>query len=258
MLDAAAARSSAIAHRASLIANSVHDGAKFSAAAKAEKAPDTPRERGRRRSAFALGDSGDLKSGPIKDGPGRQHFRHESRSSLVDGLKAMNSAKELPVPGDEVEGEPLALLAALQKRVRMKAAGMAVLASMPRRKTLPAPVGGASLSSDSAQESDAPEAVMPGRKTLPAPAAAAADDDDDAPWQRHVAKDGRTYLYNAATRESKWEAPPAAAAAPSEDEWQQTKDGRGRTYYYNRRTKETSWMLPSSSAQRGEGGELEA
>ena len=137
----------------------------------------------------------------------------------------------------------MALLAALQKRVRMKAAGMAVLASMPRRKTLPAPVGGAGVS-------DEPAPLMPDRKTLPAPET---DDGDDAPWQRHVTKDGRAYLYNASTRESKWE-----AAAPA-DEWQQSTDDRGRVYYYNRRTKETSWTLPPElAAQRGEGGELEA
>ena len=111
----------------------------------------------------------------------------------------------------------MATPSALQRRVRMKAAGMAVLAAMPGRKKLPAPVGGASLSSDSAQEFDA-QTVMPDRKTLPAPG----DESDDGAL------------------------------------WQQTKDDRGRTYYYNRRTKETSWTLPSSSAQRGEGGELEA
>jgi hypothetical protein len=58
-----------------------------SAAQKLGAAPLSERKKGRQRSAFALGDSGDLKSGPVKDGPGRWIASAEERKSEAAALR---------------------------------------------------------------------------------------------------------------------------------------------------------------------------
>jgi hypothetical protein len=88
-----------------------------------------------------------------------------------------------------------------------------------------------------------PETTKPSTSTT---TATTSDGDLPAGWA--PVKDpttGRTYYYNATTRETSWTKPGAAVALPAG--WRTVKDPTsGRTYYYNANTKETSWAFPKA------------
>ncbi|EME26381.1 pre-mRNA-processing factor 4 [Galdieria sulphuraria] len=60
-------------------------------------------------------------------------------------------------------------------------------------------------------------------------------------WKEYKTKDGRTYFFNPATGESRWEKP---ATSGGMEDWIEYRTSDGRPYYYNKRTKVTSWTLP--------------
>lgn len=78
--------------------------------------------------------------------------------------------------------------------------------------------------------------------------------DSDNCWTEHTAPDGRSYYYNAKTRESRWERPeemkPKVAVSEiampvSQCFWAEYKTNEGRTYYYNSVSKESKWDKPA-------------
>lgn len=85
-------------------------------------------------------------------------------------------------------------------------------------------------------------------------------------WAQNTTADGRVYYYHAATRETKWERPKAAAdvsrkrpapdipIAPKGvvDEWREHSTPDGRTYYYNAKTRATTWTKPTPEGTHGE------
>ncbi|GJQ13386.1 hypothetical protein GpartN1_g5177.t1 [Galdieria partita] len=62
-----------------------------------------------------------------------------------------------------------------------------------------------------------------------------------ATWKEYKTKDGRTYYFNPATGESRWEKPTTSGGM---EDWIEYRTSDGRPYYYNKRTKVTSWTLP--------------
>ncbi|KAJ2080958.1 U1 snRNP protein [Coemansia sp. RSA 988] len=65
-------------------------------------------------------------------------------------------------------------------------------------------------------------------------------------WAEYTSPDGRTYYFNRATRETRWEKP-AELQLPQERDsvWKEyVKDGR--QYWYNTETKKSSWTRPES------------
>ena len=67
-------------------------------------------------------------------------------------------------------------------------------------------------------------------------------------WQEARAPDGRTYFYNAVTRETSWQKPkeimtPMERAFASQP-WKEYQTPEGRKYYSNTETKQTVWEIP--------------
>ena len=79
------------------------------------------------------------------------------------------------------------------------------------------------------------------------------DSGRDSPekWTEHKAPDGRTYFYNAASRQSSWEKPDAlktqAERLLSQCPWKEYGSDNGKTYFHNTVTKESVWTIPPVS-----------
>ncbi|KIW36960.1 hypothetical protein, variant 1 [Exophiala oligosperma] len=70
-----------------------------------------------------------------------------------------------------------------------------------------------------------------------------------AQWQEARAPDGRTYYYNAVTKETTWTKPaeimtPLEKALASQP-WKEYSTPEGRKYYYNPESKQTVWEMPA-------------
>lgn len=67
-------------------------------------------------------------------------------------------------------------------------------------------------------------------------------------WSEHKAPDGRTYFYNALTKESRWEKPEELKTLTekllSQCPWKEFKSETGKPYYFNSVTNESSWNRP--------------
>ncbi|XP_017952537.1 pre-mRNA-processing factor 40 homolog A isoform X1 [Xenopus tropicalis] len=67
-------------------------------------------------------------------------------------------------------------------------------------------------------------------------------------WTEHKSPDGRTYYYNAETKQSTWEKPDdmktPAEQLLSKCPWKEFKSDSGKPYYYNSQTKESRWAKP--------------
>ncbi|KFV01956.1 Pre-mRNA-processing factor 40 A, partial [Tauraco erythrolophus] len=67
-------------------------------------------------------------------------------------------------------------------------------------------------------------------------------------WTEHKSPDGRTYYYNAETKQSTWEKPDdlktPAEQLLSKCPWKEYKSDSGKPYYYNSQTKESRWAKP--------------
>jgi len=72
--------------------------------------------------------------------------------------------------------------------------------------------------------------------------------EEAADWSEHKAPDGRTYYYNATTKQSAWEKPDVlkteAELKLSALNWKEYKSDNGKTYYHNVETKESVWTIP--------------
>lgn len=72
-------------------------------------------------------------------------------------------------------------------------------------------------------------------------------------WTEHKAPDGRTYYYNAATRQSSWEKPDALKSTAelqlSKCPWKEYTSDAGKTYFHNVETKESVWTIPPELAE---------
>ncbi|XP_053311525.1 pre-mRNA-processing factor 40 homolog B [Spea bombifrons] len=84
-----------------------------------------------------------------------------------------------------------------------------------------------------AVDDGAPTQDVPKKKTL---------------WTEHKAPDGRTYYYNADTKQSTWEKPDEMKSKTelllSQCPWKEYKSDTGKSYYYNSQTKESRWTKP--------------
>jgi pre-mRNA-processing factor 40 len=67
-------------------------------------------------------------------------------------------------------------------------------------------------------------------------------------WTEHKAPDGRTYYYNAGTKQSSWEKPDElkseAERLLSKCAWKEYTSDAGKVYYHNTETKESVWSIP--------------
>ncbi|XP_018089429.1 pre-mRNA-processing factor 40 homolog A isoform X1 [Xenopus laevis] len=67
-------------------------------------------------------------------------------------------------------------------------------------------------------------------------------------WTEHKSPDGRTYFYNAETKQSTWEKPDDMKTPIeqllSKCPWKEFKSDSGKPYYYNSQTKESRWTKP--------------
>ncbi|KAM8977512.1 LOW QUALITY PROTEIN: pre-mRNA-processing factor 40 homolog B [Pelodytes ibericus] len=67
-------------------------------------------------------------------------------------------------------------------------------------------------------------------------------------WTEHKAPDGRTYYYNADTKQSTWEKPDEMKSKTelllSQCSWKEYKSDTGKSYYYNSQSKESRWTKP--------------
>ena len=72
-------------------------------------------------------------------------------------------------------------------------------------------------------------------------------------WTEHKAPDGRTYYYNAATRQSSWEKPDSLKSSAelllSKCPWKEYTSDNGKTYFHNVETKESVWTIPPELAE---------
>ena len=72
-------------------------------------------------------------------------------------------------------------------------------------------------------------------------------------WTEHKAPDGRTYYYNAATRQSSWDKPDSLKSAAelllSKCPWKEYTSDAGKTYFHNVETKESVWSIPPELAE---------
>lgn len=68
-------------------------------------------------------------------------------------------------------------------------------------------------------------------------------------WTEHKAPDGRTYYYNATSKQSLWEKPDElktpAELLLSQCPWKEYKSENGKVYYHNVSTKESRWTIPT-------------
>jgi pre-mRNA-processing factor 40 len=68
-------------------------------------------------------------------------------------------------------------------------------------------------------------------------------------WTEHKAPDGRTYYYNAKTKQSSWEKPEElktpAEKLLSQCLWKEYTSENGKKYYHNVSTKESKWTVPA-------------
>ena len=69
-----------------------------------------------------------------------------------------------------------------------------------------------------------------------------------AEWTEHKAPDGRTYYYNAITKQSSWTKPDQlkseAEILLSSCPWKEYTSENGKIYYHNVETKESRWTIP--------------
>ncbi|XP_013421515.1 pre-mRNA-processing factor 40 homolog A [Lingula anatina] len=67
-------------------------------------------------------------------------------------------------------------------------------------------------------------------------------------WTEHKAPDGRTYFYNATTKQSSWEKPDElktpAELLYSKCPWKEHKADSGKVYFHNSQNKESRWTKP--------------
>ncbi|XP_031341776.1 pre-mRNA-processing factor 40 homolog A-like isoform X2 [Photinus pyralis] len=67
-------------------------------------------------------------------------------------------------------------------------------------------------------------------------------------WTEHKAPDGRTYYYNALTKQSSWQKPDTLKSATelllSQCAWKEYTADNGKVYYHNINTKESRWVIP--------------
>ena len=72
-------------------------------------------------------------------------------------------------------------------------------------------------------------------------------------WTEHKAPDGRTYFYNATTRQSSWEKPDALKTSAelelSKCPWKEYTSDAGKIYFHNVETKESVWTIPPELAE---------
>ncbi|XP_065186578.1 pre-mRNA-processing factor 40 homolog B-like [Sycon ciliatum] len=72
-------------------------------------------------------------------------------------------------------------------------------------------------------------------------------------WTEHKAPDGRTYFYNAETKQSSWSKPDDLKSKSelllSQSPWKEHKTSDQRIYYYNPETKESVWTIPKEFAE---------
>lgn len=72
-------------------------------------------------------------------------------------------------------------------------------------------------------------------------------------WTEHKAPDGRTYFYNAQTKQSVWEKPDdlktPAELQLSQCPWKEYKSDTGKIYFHNAVTKESVWSCPPELAE---------
>lgn len=67
-------------------------------------------------------------------------------------------------------------------------------------------------------------------------------------WTEHKAPDGRSYFYNAITKQSSWDKP-ELLMTPTERlqyncPWKEYRSDAGKIYYHNINTKESRWEAP--------------
>lgn len=67
-------------------------------------------------------------------------------------------------------------------------------------------------------------------------------------WTEHKAPNGRTYYYNAETKQSSWQKPDTLKSAAemllSQCAWKEYTADNGKVYYHNVNTKESRWVIP--------------
>ena len=72
--------------------------------------------------------------------------------------------------------------------------------------------------------------------------------DNKGTWTEHKAPDGRTYYYNATTRQSAWEKPDDLKSESeklmSSCPWKEYTSENGKIYFHNTVTKESVWSIP--------------
>lgn len=92
---------------------------------------------------------------------------------------------------------------------------------------------------------------LPQPPTIFAPGAAAAA--ARAVWSEFKTAEGKTYWYNAATRQSTWEKPAELKSHTelllSASPWREHKTSDGRTYFHNVQSKQTVWEMPMEYKQ---------
>ena len=62
------------------------------------------------------------------------------------------------------------------------------------------------------------------------------------PWQMHASDDGKSYFFNAESKESMWQLPASVLPPP----WTQHLNEQGVAYFYNAETTESVWDIPES------------
>lgn len=73
--------------------------------------------------------------------------------------------------------------------------------------------------------------------------------DSPSKWTEHKSPDGRTYFYNATTRQSSWEKPDClkttAEKLLAQCPWKEYTSDAGKVYFHNTTTKESVWTIPA-------------
>ncbi|XP_071057188.1 pre-mRNA-processing factor 40 homolog A [Onthophagus taurus] len=85
----------------------------------------------------------------------------------------------------------------------------------------------------------------PGFGNYPPPAGSSTQQEQ---WSEHKAPDGRTYYYNAVTKQSLWQKPDVLKTPSelllSQCPWKEYTTDNGKIYYNNVNTKESRWTIP--------------